>query len=418
MVIQREYHGAMEISEHSISFNRWILMDEREIFRKPNIEASCAISFNQLLDKQLPGLTNFKENRWTSTVNLGFYLLAPWNICIYIIPAIFSAVGSAIPSPQLYLINLPEYPEWDPKMCPSSVWGMVLLRTGFEWLKFFTRIGSRENLRGNHWFPSIHSGVPSIFPWFKQITGCPIRQSSALPRHVRSSPKRLISAFHALRMAAFSGDTNMQRHWLSLSRTRPAAWAIGAQNVKPTGMVPWIPGKSQQIAQVHPGCKSCDSNKELWWMINLSFIDMCWILLILLICIECVASSPEYPHSHSFFWHICCHPLALTFSNSGKVKKYSAEDLLTSTSTSSTLGSSSAAWALSAWALVGSYAKVRWDHPPIFRLNMAHGWTCLKKKRCETTSQLGSDATAMEHMETLQNFFCQNERLRNAAETD
>ena len=24
----------------------------------------------------------------------------------------------------------------------------------------------------------------------------------------------------------------------------------------------------------------------------------------------------------------------------------------------------------------------------------------------------------MEHMETLQNFFCQNERLRNAAETD
>lgn len=63
MVIQREYHGAMEISEHSISFNRWILMDEREIFRKPNIEASCAISFNQLLDKQLPGLTNFKENR-------------------------------------------------------------------------------------------------------------------------------------------------------------------------------------------------------------------------------------------------------------------------------------------------------------------------------------------------------------------
>ena len=41
-----------------------------------------------------------------------------------------------------------------------------------------------------------------------------------------------------------------------------------------------------------------------------------------------------------------------------------------------------------------------------------------KKKRCETTSQLGSDATAMEHMETLQNFFCQNERLRNAAETD
>lgn len=117
---------------------------------------------------------NFKENRWTSTVNLGFYLLAPWNICIYIyiIPAIFSAVGSAIPSPQLYLINLPEYPEWDPKMCPSSVWGMVLLRTGFEWLKFFTRIGSRENSRGNHCFPSIHSGVPSISPWFKQITGC------------------------------------------------------------------------------------------------------------------------------------------------------------------------------------------------------------------------------------------------------
>jgi hypothetical protein len=35
-------------------------MDGREIFRKPNIEASCAISFNPLWDKQLPGLTSRK----------------------------------------------------------------------------------------------------------------------------------------------------------------------------------------------------------------------------------------------------------------------------------------------------------------------------------------------------------------------
>ena len=45
-------------------------------------------------------------------------------------------------------------------------------------------------------------------------------------------------------------------------------------------------------------------------------------------------------------WYpVCCGPFPPTFSNSGKVKKYSAADLPTSTSTSSTLGSSSAACA-------------------------------------------------------------------------
>ena len=58
-----DVHRRPTFDVHRRPPNRWILMDEREIFRKPNIEASCAISFDQLWDKQLPGLTNFKENR-------------------------------------------------------------------------------------------------------------------------------------------------------------------------------------------------------------------------------------------------------------------------------------------------------------------------------------------------------------------